>query len=211
MKIITARPHRLLDVCISRIGQAVQQGKRCMLLVPSQYTLQAELEVMTRLDIEGTFMIDVLSPGRLQSRIFERAGQPDRVIFDERGKCMVLSAIIEQEKENLSVYRAAAQQAAPGLAAKFSALIADFKRSGLTAAELEEKIAGMDEDDPAAKKLRDAACIYAAYEQRMAGRLADAEDVSRQLLARMARSGVMDNQHVFIYGYINNKNYYLDI
>ena len=201
MKIITARPHRLLHECVQRIGQMAAAGERCMFLVPSQYTLQAELEIMTRLNLDGSFLIDVLSPGRLQGRVFERAGAPDRVIFDERGKCMVLSAIIEQEKENLSVYRAAAQQAAPGLAAKFSALIADFKRSGLTAAELEEKIAGMDEDDPAAKKLRDAACIYAAYEQRMAGRLADAEDVSRQMLARMARSGVMDNQHVFIYGF----------
>ena len=52
MKIITARPHRLLDSCIHRIGQAVEEGKRCMLLVPSQYTLQAEIEIMKRLDIE---------------------------------------------------------------------------------------------------------------------------------------------------------------
>ena len=43
MKIITARPHRLLDRCIDIIGQAVAEGKRCMFLVPSQYTLQAEM------------------------------------------------------------------------------------------------------------------------------------------------------------------------
>ena len=105
MKIITARPHRLLDVCIARIGCAVQEGKRCMLVVPSQYTLQAEIEVMSRLEIEGTFMIDVLSPGRLQRHVFERAGQPQQVIFDERGKCMVLTQIIEEEQEQLTVYQ----------------------------------------------------------------------------------------------------------
>ena len=196
MKIITARPHRLLDICIRRIGEAVQEGKRCMFLVPSQYTLQAEIEIMTRLDLEGSFMIDVLSPGRLQSRVFERAGQPDRVIFDERGKCMVLSEIIEQEKDNLTIYRAPAQQASPGLAAKFSALIADFKRSGLTAADIMQTLDQMDDAQralPSSKKLADAAAIYAAYEARMEGKLADAEDIAREMLARMQRSGVMDN------------------
>ena len=98
MKIITARPHRLLDTCITRIGVAVQEGKNCMFLVPSQYTLQAEIEIMTRLNLEGTFMIDVLSPGRLQSRVFEIAGWPEGTVFDERGKCMVLTEIIEDKR-----------------------------------------------------------------------------------------------------------------
>jgi len=204
MKIITARPHRLLDVCISRIGQAVAEGKRCMFLVPSQYTLQAEIEIMTRLNMEGTFMIDVLSPGRLQSRVFERAGQPDRVIFDERGKCMVLTEIIEEEKENLTVYRSAAANGALGLARKMSALIADFKRSGKSAQEIMAQLESMEESErslPAAGKLIDSARIYAAYEQRMCAHLSDAEDVSREMLARMARSGVLSGQHVFVYGF----------
>ena len=194
MKIITARPHRLLGETVARIGALAGQGKRCMLLVPSQYTLQAEIEVMTRLNLDGTFLIDVLSPGRLQSRVFERAGQPDRVIFDERGKCMVLSEIIEQEKENLTVYRSAAENSALGLAQKMSALIADFKRSGKTAADLLQSLEAMDEAQramPSARKLADAARIYAAYEEKMLGKLSDAEDVAREMLARLPRSGVL--------------------
>ena len=204
MNIITARAHRLLGVCVQRIGEMAARGERCMFLVPAQYTLQAEIEIMTRLNLKGTFLIDVLSPGRLQGRVFERAGQPDRVIFDERGKCMVLSEIIEQEKDNLTIYRAPAQHAATGLAAKFSSLIADFKRSGKTAADLALALEQMDETQrrsPAAQKLADAALIYAAYEERMAGRLADAEDISNEMLTRLERSGVLENQNLFIYGF----------
>ena len=51
MKIVTARPHRLLEECVLRIGELERQGKECMFLVPSQYTLQAEIEVMTRLQL----------------------------------------------------------------------------------------------------------------------------------------------------------------
>lgn len=204
MKIITARPHRLLDVCIEQIGEAVQAGKRCMFLVPSQYTLQAEIEVMTRLNLEGTFMIDVLSPGRLQSRVFERAGQPEGTIFDERGKCMVLTEIIEEEKDNLEVYRSAAAGGALGLAQKMSPLIADLKRSGKTAQEVLLELDTLDDRQrrtPSARKLADAARIYAAYEQRMRGRLCDAEDVLREMLERMKRSGVLREQNVFVYGF----------
>ena len=141
MRLITARPHRLLGEVIRRIGELAAAGERCMLLVPSQYTLQAEIEVMTRLNLSGTFLIDVLSPGRLQSRVFERAGQPKEIVIDERGKSMVLTGVVEEEKENLTIYRTAAISGAEGLVAKLSSLIADLKRSGMDAGSLAEQIA----------------------------------------------------------------------
>ena len=76
MKILTARPHRLLAACVDRLGEATARGEGCMFLVPPQYTLQAELEIMERLHVSGSFLIDVLSPKRLQSRVFELAGMP---------------------------------------------------------------------------------------------------------------------------------------
>jgi len=200
MKIITARPHRLLKIVIDRIGKAAQEGKRCMFLVPSQYTLQAEIEIMAQLDLEGSFLIDVLSPGRLQSRVFERAGMPDRTVFDERGKRMILSEIVDQQKENLTVYRSAAHKGADGLAAKMSSLIADFKRSGKTAQEIADAAQAV-QDTPVGRKLKDAARIYAAYEQRTSSLLCDAEDVMGIFLEKLAYSGVLNEQHVFVYGF----------
>lgn len=201
MQIITGRPHRLLKECVRRIGRAVASGEACMMLVPSQYTLQAEIDVMTGLNQKGSFLIDVLSPGRLQGRVFERAGQPEHVLFDERGKRMVLSDVIEQEKESLSTYQSAARHGNGGLAGKMSPLIASFKRSGMTAQEVALAAERMDPRSGLSKKIRDAAKIYAAYEERMQGELADAEDAAREMCARMRRSGVLEGQRVFVYGF----------
>ena len=201
MEIITGRPHRLLDVCIRRIGERAAAGESCMLLVPAQYTLQAEMEVMERLNLKGSFLIDVLSPGRLQGRVFERAGQPQRVIFDERGKQMVLSEAIEQERESLTVYANAARNGMRGLVQKMSALIASLKQGGMTAQDVALAAGQLDERNPARGKLEDTARIYAAYEERMADKLADAEDVAGELRARLPRSGVLEGQHVFVYGF----------
>ena len=176
MKILTARPHRLLAACVDRLGEATARGEGCMFLVPSQYTLQAELEIMERLHVSGSFLIDVLSPKRLQSRVFELAGMPKQTLFDERGKCMVLSSIIEAQKDELSVYRGAAQNGSSGFTARVSNMIASLKRSGLSAADVAKSAESMDADSPAKAKLGDIARIYAAYEQRMAGELADASE-----------------------------------
>ena len=48
MRLMTGRPYRLIAPVVEEIGRLVAKGDRCMLLVPSQYTLQAELEVMNR-------------------------------------------------------------------------------------------------------------------------------------------------------------------
>ena len=201
MKLLTARPHRLLGEVIRRIGALAQAGEPCMLIVPSQYTLQAEIEVMTRLNLPGTFLIDVLSPGRLQSRVFERAGQPEQVVLDERGKCMVLTEVLEQQKDALTIYRTAAVSGAEGFVGKLSMLIGDMKRSGATAESIAAGIAQMDENSPTRKKLADAALLYGGYEARMAGQLADGEDVSRLMREKLAASGVTAGKHVFVYGF----------
>ena len=201
MKILTARPHRLLAACVDRLGEATARGEGCMFLVPSQYTLQAELEIMERLHVSGSFLIDVLSPKRLQSRVFELAGMPKQTLFDERGKCMVLSSIIEAQKDELSVYRGAAQNGSSGFTARMSSMIASLKRSGLSAADVARSAESMDAESPARAKLGDIARIYAAYEQRMAGELADAEDISREMCARFEASGVFKGQNVFVYGF----------
>ena len=201
MRLMTGRPHRLLAPVVGEIGARVKRGERCMLLVPSQYTLQAELEVMNRLDLTGSFLIDVLSTGRLQSRIFERAGSPAQVVLDERGRGMVLAEIIDAEKENLTVYRAAAESGASGFVQRLGALIADLRRSGMDAQSLGECIGQMDEGSAAREKLSDVARLFAAYEARMAGQLVDGEDVARIMRAKLPASGVLRGVHVFVYGF----------
>lgn len=200
MKVICGRPHRLLDVCVSKVGELAEHGEKCMLLVPSQYTLQAEVEIMNRLQIEGSFLIDVLSPGRLRTRIFERAGQPERVVIDQRGKCMVISSILDQEAERLKVY-GGFKGSRQGLSEKLASMIADFKRSDTTPEELKESLKEMEESSAGKKKLEDLHLIYETYEDKLHGKLADEEDIAKEAQAKLKVSGILNGQHLFVYGF----------
>jgi len=181
------------------VGEAYTGGARCLLLVPEQYTLQAELELIQRLDKPGFFDLEVLSPTRFTHRVFEGAGSPPRVRIDVRGKRMVLRCALEEMGSDLRFYRRAASRA--GFVDKLIELIADLKRGAVTPDTLQEMCATLGENDPLRAKLQDVAGVYAAYERRMAGRFVDGEDVEKAMRERLAASRFVQGARVWVCGF----------
>ncbi len=196
--ILGGRMHRLLPHIITEIGKIYQQGGTCLLLVPEQYTLQAEVELIRRLDLPGFFNIQVLSPSRLTQRIFDAAGTDGRVPLDGRGKRMALSRAVNQVQKELVYYRRAAGHV--GLVEKMSSLIADFKRGRLTADGLLEHASALP-NGAFQQKLTDIARCWQAYETQLSGRFVDGEDVQDEAARRLPQSGLFENAHVFAYGF----------
>jgi ATP-dependent helicase/nuclease subunit B len=196
--ILGGRMHRLLPHIITQIGWFHQKGETCLLLVPEQYTLQAEVEIIRRLDMPGFFNIQVLSPSRLTQRIFDAAGTDGRVPLDSRGKRMALSRAVNQVQKELVYYRRAAAHI--GLVEKMSSLIADFKRGRLTADNLLAQAAVLP-DGALRQKLSDIARCWQAYETQLSGRFVDGEDVQDEAARRLPQSRLFENAHVFAYGF----------
>ena len=198
VRIAAGRTRRLLPRVVREIGEAYAGGAHCLLLVPEQYTLQAELELTERLRLPGFFDLEVLSPTRLTQRVFERAGAPAQVRIDQRGKHMVLRCVLEELGDTLRFYGRAARRR--GFVDKLAALVADLKRSQLAP----EALAAVAESLPEGAlrlKLEDVARVYAAYERRLAGRFVDGEDVEDAVRARLAASALLDGAHVWVYGF----------
>ena len=199
MKIIMGRPHRLPEELARRAGEAIRRGKRALVLVPSQETLRTELMILDELGLEGSFQIEVLSPARLRERVFERAGRPRRTVLDERGKRMVLCGILEEERENLRVYARTAVCGPEHLAALLSELIACLKLSGQDAETALRK--AQDFPEPLRGKMTELARLYARYEERLAGRLTDAEELLFEEEKRLPLSRVTEDAEVFAAGF----------
>lgn len=196
--ILGGRMHRLLPHIITQIGWLHFKGETCLLLVPEQYTLQAEVDLIRRLDMPGFFNIQVLSPSRLTQRIFDAAGTDGRVPLDSRGKRMALSRAVNQVQKELVYYRRAAAHA--GFVEKMSSLIADFKRGSLTADGLLAQASALP-NNSLKQKLNDIARCWQAYETQLSGRFVDGEDVQDEAARRLPQSGLFENAHVFAYGF----------
>ena len=64
--ILCARPHRLWEPMLEEIALAYEAGRQVVLLVPEQYTLQAERDLLRDLHLPGFFRLEILSPSRLE-------------------------------------------------------------------------------------------------------------------------------------------------
>ena len=99
VRILGARAGQALPFLIGEIGACRARGCRVLLLVPEQYTLQAERELVDGLKLPGLMDIDVLSPRRLMRRVRERGGRDPLAPLDSRGRAMALSQSLAMCRE----------------------------------------------------------------------------------------------------------------
>ena len=169
-----------------------------IVLVPEQYTLQSEREIIDALNIPGSFRLQVMSPARLFSRIFAEAGSPEPVRIDERGRVMLMHAALKGLTRELSWYRGA--QHRPGFAELAASQIRELKQAGYTPDKLDSLSAGL--TSGALKyKLHDLSLIWAAYEEKLMGRFMDGEDELMQALERVSRAAFLRDAEVWAYGF----------
>ncbi len=198
VRVLTARPHRLLQPLIARIGALYQNGEPCMLLVPEQFTLQAEKEIISRLKLSGMFSIEVISPTRLKHRVLEAIGTDDRALLSAAGQQMAVNYALETCAEQLNYYRASV--ARRGFAQKLTALIADMKRGGLEPDAL-TAYADTLPQGMLREKFADLAVLYRAYQQTLRDRMGDGDDLNKFITDHLSESNILENQHVFVYGF----------
>ena len=74
-------------------------------LVPEQFTMQAQKDVVARHPAHGTMNIDVVSFQRLAYRIFEELAVENLQILDDMGKSMVLRKVAAEKSRQLVLFR----------------------------------------------------------------------------------------------------------
>ena len=71
------------------IGRSQKEpAGRFLIIVPDQFTMQTQLDLVTMHDKKGIMNIDVLSFGRLTHRIFEEQGGMELPMLDDTGKSL---------------------------------------------------------------------------------------------------------------------------
>ena len=74
---------------IIRRSQREPDGK-FFLIVPDQFSMQTQKDLVEMHERKGILNIDVLSFGRLTHRIFQELGGVDRPMLDDTGKSLIV-------------------------------------------------------------------------------------------------------------------------
>ena len=76
-----------------------------IVLVPEQFTMQTQKDLVTMHPRKGIMNIDVLSFGRLAYRVFEETGGELLPVLDDEGKNLILRKIAGDYEDELSVLK----------------------------------------------------------------------------------------------------------
>ena len=65
-----------------------------LIIVPDQFTMQTQMDIVKKHPRHGIMNIDVLSFGRLSHRIFDETGAQKLGVLDDIGKSLVLRRVL---------------------------------------------------------------------------------------------------------------------
>lgn len=198
LELLCARTRRLWVPAREHVRHAMVGNRPCIMLVPEQYTLQAERDLINDLKLPGLLSVAVLSPTRLAQRVFEKAGAGESVLLDARGKRVAVARALLTRQSDLSYYKRAADK--PGFVSALSDLISSLKEENLNAEALSASLEDIP-DSLARLKLSDVAQVMAAYEEALGGNFTDAQGMRRDMLVRLPQSGILQDADVIVYGF----------
>lgn len=171
-----------------RLKALQSAGERAVLLVPEQYTYEAERALAD--EIGGLLGVQVFSFQRLCERVLQLHGRT-KPFLSAQGYRMVVRRALEQRKSELKVFGAACGQA--GFAAEAQEIFRDFKRAGLSPDALDALLKKLPEESPLAEKLGDLSLLYRETEGYLSEHyfsVDDAPDAAAKLLPESFVSGV---------------------
>ena len=91
----------IYDEILNRASK--EPGKNFLIVVPDQFTMQTQKDLVTLSPGNCIMNIDILSFSRLTHRIFEECGFDKRPILDDTGKSLVLRKLSGNIAEDLTI------------------------------------------------------------------------------------------------------------
>lgn len=188
----------------SRDGGSGNDGRglperQTILLVPDQYTLEAEQQAFRHLQAEGLMDIEVLSMSRLGSRLISELGGGKQTFIDKYGRHMILARIARENREKLQVFRGMEER--NSFIEMVNNFISELKQYNCGAAEMEAMAAESGEGTYTRRKLEDLSLLYRLYEEEIRGKYTDSEDYIDLYLSKISASKFLEGSRVWVYGF----------
>lgn len=168
-------------------------------IVPDQYTLEAERKAFKHMKVKGLPDIEILGFSRLGDKVLDAAGRDRRVLIDKYGRQMLLTGIVLRQKENLEIYRGFEEK--NSFVEMVNNLISEVKQHGMNCEGLEAVADSLDESSLLRRKLGDICCIFREYEKAIEGRYTDSEDYIDTIVSRIPEAGFIAGRTIWIYGF----------
>lgn len=172
--------------------------KNFLFIVPEQFTMQTQRELVQMHPNHSILNIDVLSFNRLAYRIFDELGSFRGRVLEETGKSLILRRIAEEKADELTVLKKNITKM--GYIDELKSLISELSQYNITPSQLSEAAANIPEGN-FSYKLKDVQVMYQGFLDFLEDKFVTAEEVL-ELLADVAdQSVILKNSVIFFDGF----------
>ena len=171
---------------------------RFFAIVPEQFTMQTQKEIVSLHPFHGVMNIDIVSFERLAWRIFEELAVERLAVLDDMGKAMVLRKVAAGVKNDLKLFGGHLDQI--GFIGELKSMLSEFFQYGITGERLAEL--AQEETSPLLRrKLEDMHALYGAFKEYTRERMIAKEELLEILARKLPRSELIKNSVVTLDGY----------
>ena len=150
-----------------------EDGIPSWILVPEQFSLSTERNIIKDYGIESQSIIKVITFSRLCNLVFSKLGPLRLKYIDGAGKQIIAARTIRSLQSKIGPLLRTIHR--KGFAAEIVSLVSEFKRYGVSP-ELLTETADVVENDELSLKLKDISQIYETFDNLLNSQSADAED-----------------------------------
>ena len=193
----SGKSHRIYEEIMQRAAQ--EPGRNFLIIVPDQFTMQTQKDLVMRSARGGILNIDVLSFGRLSHRILEEVGTKEMPVLDDTGKSLVLQKIAADLKEQLPAMGSLLHK--QGYIHEVKSAISEFMQYGISTQDMDKLIASAEKRGALAMKLGDLKTLYRGFQDYIRDHFITTEETLDVLRRSLVKSKILPDSVVVFDGF----------
>lgn len=177
----------------------LKRNKTFFVLVPEQFTMQTQRELVKRQENHSIINVGVVSFPRLAYRVFDELGMGNLNILEETGKNLLLRRVAEEQQEHLQLLKANMKRT--GYISEMKSVISELTQYQITPEQLDIFIQDEEQSPLFRYKIQDIQTIYQGFEDYLKGRYITPEELLEVLAQVAVESKILKNSVIVLDGF----------
>lgn len=180
------------SLCFNQIKNLIKENKKVYIITPEQFSFSAEKHLMKVLDNKAVMCAEVVTFKRMAHRIISSEGNAAKENITNCGKAMLLSYIMEKQKNNLKFLGKTDKNLDLSLR-----MITELKKNNIDNKVLTKSKEEI-EDKYIKLKLDDISILYDEFNNTINGKYLDDDDLLSIVKEKICQSNIFKETYIFI-------------
>ena len=173
--------------------------KNYIVLVPEQFTMQTQKDLVMASPSKGILNVEVLSFDRLAHRVMEEAGEVGKIVLDDVGKNFVIRKVAENKKQELKLLKGKLKKV--GYITEVKSVISELTQYNIHPEDMDEMLEKLEKNPSLCHKLSDIKVIYEGFKEYLSDKYITGEEVLDVLVPMVGKSKLLKSSTVILDGF----------